>query len=120
MKDFKDYTVQEMQEEFVSILQEQIDDMPTIIKVRDGLKKIGDKIEAEKLKIIKCNTDDYASTRVVMMALDCNQQKAVTTLMEIGLANILSYPCGNKKVDALLSEPKYQKMIEELRKIWTL
>lgn len=69
---------------------------------------------------VEVSPDDYAIIQVVKDTMNCNEEKAVTILIEIGLNNILSYPTGIKRIDSVLNMPDGQKMVKKLKSIWKL
>lgn len=72
---------------------------------------------------IKVNEDDYVVVQIAKEVLEVSEEEAVTTLMEIGLFNILNYPCGNtsqkhREIDAILSEGKYPELVKRLKEVF--
>ncbi len=69
---------------------------------------------------IKVNEDEYIVVQITKEVLEVTEEEAVSTLMEIGLFNILNYPLGNtsqkhREIDAILSEGKYPELVKRLK-----
>jgi hypothetical protein len=67
---------------------------------------------------IQITYDDYKLIQIVKEVLSLPEEKAVTTLIEIGLENMLAYPSVPKRVYDILSQPKFQILILKIKQVW--
>ncbi len=72
---------------------------------------------------VNVNEDDYVVIQIAKEVLGISEQEAVTTIMEIGLFNILNYPNGNtsqkhREIDRVLSEGKYPELVTRLKAVF--
>ena len=77
------------------------------------------------LKSVKIDSDNYGIIQVTKDILGVSEEQAVNTIMEIGLFNILNYPCGNtsqahRKIDDILSSGKFPELVKEIKHVWNL
>jgi hypothetical protein len=76
-------------------------------------------------RLVEVNQDDYVIVQITKEVLEVSEEEAVTTIMEIGLFNILNYPCGNtsqkhREIDKILSEGKYPELVRRLKEVFEL
>lgn len=72
---------------------------------------------------VEVNQDDYVVIQIAKEVLGISEQEAVTTIMEIGLFNILNYPCGrtsqkHREIDKILSEGNYPELVKRLKAVF--
>lgn len=77
------------------------------------------------MKSVIVNEDDYSLIQVTKETLGITEDKAVTFLIEIGLFNIIHYPCGNalqsyRKIDEILSDDKYSELLIKIKSTWNI
>lgn len=76
--------------------------------------------ETQEIKSIKVNPDDFYIIQAAVTTLGCTEMQAVAWLMEIGVLKIISYPTGEPKIDEILKDEKWQKLIDTLKASYTL
>ncbi len=79
----------------------------------------------KNIKSVNVDEDNYNIIQITKETLEVPEEQAVNVLVEIGLFNILNYPTGNtsqkhRKIDKILSQGKYPKLVERLKNVWNL
>lgn len=72
---------------------------------------------------VEVNQDDHVVIQIAKEVLGISEAEAVSTIMEIGLFNILNYPCGrtsqaHRKIDQILSEGNYPELVRRLKEVF--
>ena len=73
-----------------------------------------------EIKYIKCNVDDFGIIQLAMQTLNITEQQAVACMLEIGLANFLSYPTGKAVIDEKLGTHQMLQLVQKLKAVYCL
>ncbi len=67
---------------------------------------------------VQVNEDDFNIIQLVKTELNMEESKAVAFILEVGLINMITSPCGNPTIDKLLKQEKYKDLVAKLKAVW--
>ncbi len=68
--------------------------------------------------LVSVEINDFNIIKLTKETLGVPEEKAAKFILEVGMFNILHYPVGNAHVDKLLSEGKYNQLVNKIKDIY--
>ena len=80
---------------------------------------------AAELKSVDVDIDNYNIIQMTKDILGVDEKQAGNVILEIGLFNILHYPCAAppqryREVDQILSGGKYPELVKKIKCVWQI